>query len=254
MKRAVLSIAAAVALAAAALPISAGAQAPGVRGGATPGGGISAGARSGMSAGGAIAAPRSGGNFAVSPGGTPRSAVSPGGTPRSAVSPGGAPAKASPRADATGRVAATGNITAAITSADRPSPSGSPRRTTTTTPRRMCTRATTTAGRSGCDGASTSASGFATSLTGIDKQTRRAPARRVFCAANRLGLASLDREEILAGGIPDTRQAATGGLFRLILLQPRPIEGPRDRAQRRIGGLRHIQEPERGTTRAGSRP
>ena len=83
MKRALLSIGAAVALAAAALPISAGAQSPGVRGGATPGGGISAGARSGMSAGGAIAAPRSGGNFAVSPGGTPRSAVSPGGAPRS---------------------------------------------------------------------------------------------------------------------------------------------------------------------------
>ena len=57
------------------------------------GGGISAGARSGMSAGGAIAAPRSGGNFAVSPGGAPRSAVSPGGAPRS----GG---KASPRAAA----------------------------------------------------------------------------------------------------------------------------------------------------------
>ncbi|MET0631583.1 MAG: hypothetical protein ABWY47_17180 [Xanthobacteraceae bacterium] len=86
MKRALLSLGAlgaAVALAAAALPISAGAQSPGVRGGATPGGGISAGARSGMSAGGAIAAPRSGGNFAVSPGGAPRSAVSPGGAPRS---------------------------------------------------------------------------------------------------------------------------------------------------------------------------
>jgi hypothetical protein len=83
MKRTLLSIGAAVALAAAALPISADAQAPGVRGGATPGGGISAGARSGMSAGGAIAAPRSGGNFAVSPGGAPRSAVSPGGAPRS---------------------------------------------------------------------------------------------------------------------------------------------------------------------------
>lgn len=86
MTRALLSLGAlgaAVALAAAALPISAGAQSPGVRGGATPGGGISAGARSGMSAGGAIAAPRSGGNFAVSPGGAPRSAVSPGGAPRS---------------------------------------------------------------------------------------------------------------------------------------------------------------------------
>jgi len=83
MKRALLSIGAAVALAAAALPISASAQhSPGVRGGATPGGGISAGARSGMSAGGAIAAPRSGGNFAVSPGGVPRSAVSPSGSPR----------------------------------------------------------------------------------------------------------------------------------------------------------------------------
>ena len=74
-----------------------GAQAPGVRGGATPGGGISAGARSGMSAGGAIAAPRSGGNFAVSPGGAPRTAVSPGAAPRSLA------AKASPRAVATGR-------------------------------------------------------------------------------------------------------------------------------------------------------
>jgi hypothetical protein len=84
MKRALLSIGAAVALAAAALPISASAQhSPGVRGGVAPGGGISAGARSGMSAGGAIAAPRSGGNFAVSPGGAPRSAVSPGGAPRS---------------------------------------------------------------------------------------------------------------------------------------------------------------------------
>ena len=82
MKRALLSIGAAVTLAAAALPISADAQTPGARGGATPGGGISAGARSGMSAGGAIAAPRSGGNFAVSPGGVPRSAVSPSGSPR----------------------------------------------------------------------------------------------------------------------------------------------------------------------------
>jgi hypothetical protein len=68
MTRGLLSIGAAVALAAAALPISAHAQHSGRSVAGAPGGGVSAGARGGMSAGPAISAPRSGGNFAASPG------------------------------------------------------------------------------------------------------------------------------------------------------------------------------------------
>jgi hypothetical protein len=75
MKRGLLSIGAAVALTAAALPISADAQhargaagAPAVSAGGAPGGGVGAGARGGMSSSPAISAPRSGGNFAASPG------------------------------------------------------------------------------------------------------------------------------------------------------------------------------------------
>src|SRR5262249_28324671 len=58
------------------------------------------------------------------------------------------------------------------------------------------------------------------------------------------------------------RQILSGdGLFTLILLQARPLGGPRGRALAAIGGLRHIKddtekdrtEP-KGTTRAGSRP
>ena len=144
---------------------------------------------SGMSAGGAIAAPRSGGNFAVSPGGAPRTAVSPGAAPRS----GG-------QSFAAGRTQLAGwrqLATSPPPSLPRTGHSLRVRRAVLLRLRHaVCVRGRR---RLLADPAATGRIrprlGLRLASTGIDKQTRRASARRVFCTPIDGSSASLDREE-----------------------------------------------------------